>query len=186
MIAKTCAIILVLLLGTLNSIFGQATSKLRYEIGSGISLLGSGDVLALNIENELDYTLSNHFESSISILYGRGFVSHDAFSISFIQGNLNLVILPFGNKSKYTFKFGGGLSFQSHHEVSSSVGRWEDGEFIVLQYNIENSKTVGYNLTIENSFKLSEKYSLGFKLFGQIFANEDTNFGGILKIGYRL
>jgi len=180
------SVVAIFLFISIYSSYGQAPSKFRYELGAGISLLGTGDVLALNIENELDYLLSSNIETSVSFVNGRGFVSYDSFSNAFIQGNFNLALLPFGNYRSYALKLGVGISYQSFHGVNSLIGGWVNGEFVVNDYSVRNLKQFGYNLIIENAYKLSEKYSISFKIFAQPFRNGDINSGGILKLGYQL
>ncbi len=184
---KICITILCLQLFVIHIQGQEVTSKFRYELGVGLSLLGSGDHTVYNIENEIDYSLNNYLELSVSLNYGRAQTSRFVFSSSFVQGNINLSVIPFTNLKKYALKFGVGASMVSINEVSVSVAHHEpDGTWVVDDYNFKDYSTIGYNLIIENSYNLSRRYSIGIKLFGQSYKNRDTNFGGIFKVGYML
>ena len=49
----------------------EKTSKFDFRIGSGVSILGTGDMITLVYGNELNYKLNNYLTSSISINLGR-------------------------------------------------------------------------------------------------------------------
>jgi hypothetical protein len=139
----------------------------------GTSLLGTGDMHTLMLENELNYFISNSFATSISLGYGRS--NYGVFeTASFVQGNLNIYFSPFKNNKKNDFRIGTGLSY---YNVSDGSERSSD-------YQTRNS--VGVNIILEHTYLLTERLRLGVKAFTQPYENGDINSGVLLKMGIRL
>jgi hypothetical protein len=63
-------LIITLILFSLPAKGQEKTSKFDFRIGSGVSILGTGDMITLAYENELNYKLNNYLTSSISINLG--------------------------------------------------------------------------------------------------------------------
>lgn len=154
-------------------LFGQEKQKkLDFRIGSGISLLGSGDLLAFNYENELNLKLNRYFSSSLSFNLGR---NNDRLA-SFLQGNLNIFLSPFNNVRKFDFKVGTGLTYYT----ISDTHKIEGG------YKLNKRKSLGFNMIIENTYMITDKYLIAVKLFSQPYFNSDINSGILLKLGLTL
>lgn len=172
-------------LTTLNA--QEKPLKYRYELGAGISLFGSGDITCVSILNEFDYLVSKRLEGSLNFGFGKGLTRSNylpVFSFSTFQGNINLYYIPL-NINRYKLKLGTGLSVFVLNEAGTLVGsRGPNGEYIVHEYNLNDYTTLGYNLLIENEIMMHKQFSLAFLLYGQFYRSDDTNAGGMLKLGY--
>ncbi len=178
------SILILFIISTIHLFAQEDNSKFDIRFGAGVSLLGSGDMGALNFENELNYTFSSYFVSSVSVAYGRS-NSGVYVSSSFIQGNLNVFVSPFKNTQKNDFRIGTGFSMMNIREtynIPLLCGLGLDNTSPVL-YDIRNS--IGFNIIIENTYSLSEKLLVGIKLFSQVYTNDDINSGVLLKFGLR-
>ena len=166
----------------------EVLKKYKYELGLGVSLLGTGDNTAISIVNEVDYMYSKRLEGSVSFVMGRGIPRYDflpLFASSFLQLNANILFLPVNFKNKYKLKVGTGLSFFDINSVGTRVGYVDsNGTFIVLEYSFRDYSTLGYNLLIENEFHIYKNFSTSVLLMGQFYKSNDTNAGGVIKFGY--
>ena len=71
------------------------------------------------------------------------------------------------------------------NKAGTSIGQWTPGGgYEVLEYSLENHRTVGYNLLVENEIRLYKNFSTSLLLFGQFYQSRDTNVGAMLKVGY--
>lgn len=171
----------------LSKVYCQfSESRYKFEIGYGLSLLGSGDYTARSFVNEFDFRHNKYLESSAGLVIGRGVPISNLLSLSFSQINLNLLISPFKNDKSYCFKIGGGLTYYILNQVRGGYGYYDDviGKFIYEENEIDNYSQLGYNLIIENGYKFTRNYTISLQLFGQTYLNGDTNFGGNLKLGF--
>src|ERR1035437_8874666 len=125
---KTKALILAILLNlTLQLKAQEEQEKFDFRIGSGVSLLGSGDMITLNVENEFNFKFSQYFSNSISVNYGRS--NSGAYeTASFIQGNINLYISPFRNNKRNDFRIGSGLSYYNVSDSYRQSSWYQDGQ----------------------------------------------------------
>lgn len=178
-------ILILFILSTIHLIAQEDNSKFDIRFGTGVSLLGSGDMGALNIENELNYNFNKYFASSLSVNYGRS-NSGVYVSSSFIQGNLNLFVSPFKNTRKNDFRIGTGFSMMNISETYKVLARCGVGldDIEPIYFNARNS--CGFNVIVENTYSLGDKLLVGIKLFSQVYSNEDINSGVLLKFGLRL
>lgn len=181
---KLC--ILPLFIFLLTTIYAQQDStKTNYKLGIGSSFTGDGDMISLSFENELSYRINRYFTGSVSAVYGKS--NTGAYiSSSYLQGNVNVFLSPFKNIKRNDFKIGGGVSFMNRTEVFRASDRYIDG---VLDkgnygYNIDNS--YGYNLIIEDEYKISDNYLIGLKIISQSYFNGYYSIGGFLKLGILL
>ena len=68
--------------------------------------------------------------------------------------------------------------------ISSQV--WKNGVLIDTNYKFDNRNSYGYNLIIEGTFLITERFLLGVKLFTQPYHNGDINSGALVKVGVLL
>lgn len=181
---KSFAILIMLVLT--GSAFAQQTpSKFELKLGLGTSFLGTGDMQTLLLENELNYALNRYFTASASINLARS--NRGSYqTTSYTQGNINLFISPFTNTGKHDLRIGAGVSYYQVSDTWQSRVVIENGEVVLLEYGFEERNALGLSGILEYSFALSEKLSLGTKLFMQVFRNEDMNTGALVKLGVTL
>lgn len=179
---KTNTIILALLLAISGQLKSQETQdRLDIRVGTGISILGSGDMRTYNYENEINYKLNQYLTSSLSAAFGKS--TNGVFEASsFIQWNLNCYVSPFKNTKKNDFRLGVGLSFYNISDTYEKPVYIENGQLV----NFEQRSSFGYNLIIENSTMITNRVLIGFKLFMQPYFNGDMNSGAMLKLGFKI
>ncbi len=177
--------LIISLLAILFSIqaFGQENvRKVDVRLGAGLSLLGTGDMRTFNYENELNVKLNKYFSTSVSLNLGRS--NRGVFeTASFTQGNLNVFLSPFKNTGRFDFRFGPGFTYYNISDAYISSQIWKNGVPVQTNYRFENRNSYGYNLTIEGSFLITERFLIGLKFFTQPYHNGDINSGGMLKLG---
>jgi hypothetical protein len=163
----------------------ENVNRLDLRLGTGISLLGSGDMRTFNYENELNLKLNQYFTGSASINLGR---SNTGVSVtaSFVQGNANIFISPFRNIKRFDFRIGTGLSYYNISDAYEISSQYTNGVLINVDYEFDKRNSFGYNIIIENSYMLTNKFLLGLKLFTQPYSNGDINSGVMLKFGLKL
>ncbi len=157
------------------------TSGMDVRFGVGPSFLGSGDMRAIMFENEWNIQLTPLLSTSLSIGYGRS-DNGVWLSASFIQGNANLFLSPFGNKKRNDFRLGGGLSILKVSDVYIQSTGFNGQEFDV-DHKFETRKTLGFTIAAENTYALTERFLIGIKVFGQSYGNSDSNTGILFKTG---
>jgi len=179
-------IILISLLFFAIQVTGQEKNeKLDLRLGAGVSLLGSGDMLTFNYENELNLKLNQYFTSSLSLNLGRS-NSGVSKTASFVQGNVNIFISPFKNNGRFDFRVGTGLTYYNVSDAYESSIQYEDGVLVDIDYEFDNRNSFGFNVIIENTYLFTDKFLIGFKLFTQPYYNGDINSGALLKLGFRI
>ncbi len=165
--------------------FSQASlSKFDIRLGSGISFLGSGDLFAMNIENEINYRFSPYFSSSISLLAGKSYSDRDTKATIFAT-NLDAFLSPFGNNRNIDFRIGSGLCYAGIEEISF----YQEILTATAPANLyikESWNTFGLNLILENSININPVFIVGLKAFSQRLFSGDINSGILLKIGVRI
>ncbi len=181
---KTVGLILLALI-TLP-VFGQENgNKFNLRLGIGYSILGTGDILTLNYENELNYSLNQYFTTSFSLNLGKS--NQDIYkATSFIQSNLNIFISPFKNNKRNDFRIGTGLTYYKVSDAYRESSHYENGKFVRNNYELNNRISFGYNIIIEDSYFITKNLSIGLKLFTQPYFNGDINTGILIKAGVRL
>jgi len=179
-------IILISLIFFAIQVTGQEKNeKLDLRLGAGVSLLGSGDMLTFNYENELNLKLNQYFTSSLSLNLGRS-NSGVSKTASFVQGNVNIFISPFKNNGRFDFRVGTGLTYYNVSDAYESSIQYEDGVLVDIDYEFDNRNSFGFNVIIENTYLFTDKFLIGFKLFTQPYYNGDINSGALLKLGFRI
>jgi hypothetical protein len=183
---KTKTLILsVLLLLTLQLRAQVKQEKYDFRMGTGVSILGTGDMITLNVENEFNFKISPNFSNSVSLNYGKSNLGIRK-SASFIQGNINIFVSPFGNKKKNDFRIGLGLSYYDISDAYIESSRTHNGQPDVVIYKLDKRNALGFNIIIEQTYSISNSFLMGFKLFTQSYFNEDINTGAILKFGFKI
>jgi hypothetical protein len=178
-------LLITLIVFSLPVIGQEKADKLDLRLGAGISLLGRGDMRTFNYENEINYTLNNYFSSSLSINLGRS--NYGVFEMaSFTQGNLNFYLSPFKNNKRFDFRIGTGLTYYGISDSYKHYYEYINGQLVNIDYTFENRISFGYNIVIENSYLLTDRFLIGIKLFSQPYFNGDKNSGILLKLGLKI
>ena len=159
-----------------------STKKFDVRFGAGSTLLGSGDMITLSFENELNYRINQYFTGALSLVYGR---SNKGVweTASYVQGNLNIYVSPFRNNRRNDFRIGTGLSIYDVTDAYEQSTTYDNGIIVDVDHIIENRNSFGYSIIIEDSYRINEKFLIGLKLFTQPYTNGDINSGGFLKFG---
>lgn len=177
--------LLFILLICSTKLYAQEDStRWGFRFGAGPAILGSGDMWALNFENELGYKLNRHISSALSLQFGRS-NSGVWETTSFTQGNLNAFYSPFGNNRKNDLRIGGGTSYYGITDVYLTSAYYENNVLIDQDFAIEMRRSWGYNIIIENIYALSNRFDIGIKLFTQSYFNGDMNTGLLFKVGVK-
>jgi hypothetical protein len=181
----TTFFLITLIVFSLPVIGQEKTDNLDFRIGAGISLLGSGDMMTFNYENEINYKFNQYFTSSVSLNLGRS-NSGVSETASFVQENINVFLSPFKNIKRSDFRVGTGLTYYNISDAYESSQIWENGVLVDTDYEFDKRTSFGYNIILENSFMLTNKLLLGLKLFTQSYFNGDINSGMTVKIGLKI
>lgn len=168
---KNALLIVLLTLITTGITYAQETPKFDFRVGIGYSILGTGDINVWNYENELNYKINNYFSSSISLNFGTN-SDPSYYSASFLQGNINGFISPFKNNKTNDLRVGMGFT---NYRISD--------HYTIEEY--EYRKDFGYNIIIEDTYNLSDKFLIAVKLFGQFYNEGDQNIGIMFKGGFK-
>ena len=182
---KKLTLIIVAVLIGFTSDAQETGSKLDLRFGIGTSLLGTGDMITIMLENEANFKLNRYFTLSGGVAYAKSiFGVFD--QAAFIQLNSNIFISPFRNNRKNDFRVGTGLSWYSVSDVYLSSASYENGQLIDADYELGKRNSRGFNIIIENTYTITEKFLLGVKLFTQPYKNGDINSGFMLKFGFKI
>ncbi len=183
---KSKILSLLLLVCLIQQVSAQKKrDTLDVRFGVGMSLLGTGDMRTINFENEINNKFSPYFSNSVSLNFGRS--NWGVFeTASFIQGNLNIYWSPFRNDKRNDFRIGTGLSFYNVSDAYMSFESYSNNQLVDRDYVFENRDSFGFNLIIENTFSVTDRFLLGLKLFSQPYLNNDINSGAMLKFGVKL
>ena len=180
---RTKTILLIALIAFSLPVIGQErNSNFDFRLGTGVSLLGSGDMLAFNYENEVNYKMNKYFTSSASISFGKS-NSRAPEIASFVHGNFNIFFSPFKNNRRFDFRVGTGLTYCNISDAHESFRYWINGVLIDVDYEFDRRNSFGCNIIMENSYFLTDRLLMGLKLFTQPCFNGDINSGILLKLG---
>jgi len=166
---------------TTNLIAQENSSKFDYKLGTGISIMGSGDLFVLSFENELNYKLTNYISTSLGIGIGRSVQTIDRNN-NYLLGGLNLFVSPFRNDKKNNFKFGLGYTLINESVTYKVYITNPNNVWPIHNYysNVLNC----FNVIIEDEKKITSKYLIGGKLFMTAGIKEGgVLIGGMLKLG---
>lgn len=179
----TLVILTFLCLNSLNA--QNATSDTDLRAGTGLALLGSGDMWAHQLDVEFNQTFSPLFTYGFSAALGRS-NSGVYETASFFQTNANIFLSPFRNDRQNDFRIGTGLSYNWVSDAFIQSRQFDQGQVVSETIIFDQRNTLGVNIIIENTFSISEQLLLGLKLFSQPYFNGDINSGVLLKFGVRL
>lgn len=176
---------ILFILNTIGIVAQNNDYKFDFRLGSGFSLLGSGDMTTTMIENELNYSVNHYITTAVSA--GFGYSDKGVYlTAAFMQGNLNIYVSPFRNNRKFDFRIGTGLSYYRVTDGYIESYQYQNGNLIDKDYIIRQRNSFGPNIIIENSYSFTKKFIIGLKLFSQPYQNGDINTGILLKLGYRI
>ncbi len=179
---KKTIIIIIALVATLSLTAQENTQKFDFKIGSGLGFMGSGDLIALCFENELNYKLNNYFSTSLSLSMGRS-VEFKGRHNDYLQGSLNIFISPFRNDKRNNFKIGLGYT-RINETVTYLSSSYSYPDTYINEFKYWGSSINGFNMIIENEYKITSRFLIGGKLFvtGGIDEGGIVS-GGMLKLG---
>jgi len=176
-------LLMVLFLITIPLSAQEEKKMFDVRFGIGTSLLGSGDMRTLTIENELNYKISRYFGGSLSMDFGRSNAGVYE-TASFIQGNLNLFVSPFKNSGLNDFRIGAGLSIMNVSDAYLQSADYVNGQLVDADYQFDLRNSLGYSIIIEDTYSITDKFLVGLKVFTQPYSNGDINSGILLKFGF--
>lgn len=179
---KKTFIVIILSTVILNMTAQERTQKFDFKIGSGLGFMGSGDLTALCFENELNYKLNNYFSTSISLGIGRSVEFKDNHN-DYLQGSLNLFISPFRNDKRNNFKLGLGYTRINEAVTYLSSSYYYPNTYL-NEFEYSGTSINGFNMIIENEYKITSRFLIGCKLFvtGGIEEGGIVS-GGMIKLG---
>jgi hypothetical protein len=162
----------------------KAQTRFDFRFGVGTSLLGSGDMRTIMVENEINYSSNMFLTFAISTGYGKSDQGVYETS-SFIQGNANIFLSPFGNNKKNDFRIGTGFSYLNVSNVYIKSSELINGTLLYNEYQFENRNLIGMNIILEDTYSITERLILGLKVFTQPYIG-NINSGILLKIGVKI
>jgi len=175
-----------LLLIVLFSVFIQAQEKFSgfdLRLGAGITSLGTDDMRLGSEEIEGNYTFDKYWASSLSIAFGNN-RPNQKLTGSYIQGNVNIFLSPFDNEGNWDGRIGLGLTYWDLNYTSYS---YTNGILTNKQANPGRSSTFGYNIIVENSWLLTDRIFLGFKVYLQSYSDNNHHLGLLMfKAGIKI
>jgi hypothetical protein len=174
-----CLFFTFLLILSLSANSQDIKKKIRYNysINSGYLFLGSGDQSTINIENEFNFEFLKVLSSSFGANLGSGNYGlyHNS---SYVQGNFNIFVSPFGNIKKNRFKIGYGISLMK--VTDTGIKPWDTYQ---TGKEYDQRASFGYNLILQHDYFINSKYFIGLKGFTQIYNNKDYSTGVNLRLG---
>jgi len=157
MIRKQLLIVIALIV-TMTCVAQEQPSRIDCKAGAGVGFMGSGDVLTLSFENELDYKLNAYFTAAATVGIGRSFeTKHD--KNDYLHGGLTLYVSPFRNDGKNNFRIGLGYTFINETRLYQTYANRP----IVYDYFTTNEHAT--NLVLDYRRQFNSKMSVGGKLY---------------------
>lgn len=180
------SLFLMFLLFSIPLFAQDETKNFDVRFGVGPTILGTGDMRTITLENELNFSINPYFTTALSANFGRS--NRGVYgTASYIQGNLNIFLSPFKNTRRNDFRVGTGVSFNNVSDVRVLSSRSNSqGEVTEIEYGFDERSSYGYNIILEDTYTVKSKYLLGFKVFTQSFFSGDINSGVLLKIGVKI
>lgn len=164
----------------------EIQNKTWLRLGTGVSILGAGDLRLHQFDTELQFRFNRFFALNSSFTYGYGVNNIYTPAVNMRKGNLNLFLAPLTYNRKFQLEIGGGLAYYNVSKVRVSRRTFVNGELVETIYEESNTDSFGYNMIVENSFAINDKYRLGLKLYVTPYRNHDIHSGVELKWGIRL
>ncbi len=170
-------ILVTLLLFFITKISAQDyANKLSYTLGTGLGLMGDGDLAAFSVENGLTYKLNKYLSSSVSFGIGRSYNNTTANN-NYLAGSVNLYISPFRNDKRNNFKIGGGYSYIN--TSSAYIGAIYYVPDYEVKYAYDDNSYNAFNIIIEDEYWINSRFLVGLKLY----TTGNMSFGGIISGG---
>ncbi|MFK7920587.1 MAG: hypothetical protein AB8H47_01460 [Bacteroidia bacterium] len=176
------SILSVFMLTSLRAQTPLKEQKLIGKLSLELGLAGSGDMTLINMENALEYKLNRYFTPSLSLALARSDRGY-YLTTSLIQTNANIFFSPFGNDGKNDFRIGAGISGMRVSNFYQSGTQFVTTQFVETIYTFEQLSTYGFNVILEDNFRVSEHIFVGLRMSYQLFENGDQIIGGGLNLG---
>jgi hypothetical protein len=165
-----------------GQLMSQSTARHEFRLGFGPSLLGTGDMRCLAIENEYNYRLNSYFKIAAAVQVGsseNGVFIHSNFR----QAGLNLYLSPFKNTGKGDFRIGTGLNYYRAYNVYAGSTTIVNG--VIVDETIVRGweKSAGVAIQMEYSRMVTSALSLGLKAYSNPYFNGDIQSGILLRAG---
>jgi hypothetical protein len=180
-------ILFFVLLFTSPHLFAQKEiSKFDIRLGSGLSIFGTGDIVMITMENEVNYRINKYFTTSIALNYG-GNLPYEFENARYWQGAMNLYLSPFKNIRHNDFRIGTGLTTYALSDNQYGIMmNLENGEKIAYGNYVRKRDSWGYSIIAEDTYAIKNKYLIGLKFFTQPYNNGDIHTGILLKLGIKI
>ncbi len=171
-------------------LFGaNAQSEMRkfdFKIGAGPLFGGIFNNTLLSLDNELTYKMNNYFNASAFVTLSRGGVTNNEELVlgsgpsSSFLGGLNVTLSPFKNNKVNNFKIGTGIVWFS---VSNTYLSYDDLRTKRYEYFVTDYKSAGFNLVIEDEYRIFDRYLIGAKLYLNGDKYGAYAYGALLRFG---
>lgn len=150
-----------------NSVIYAQSGDVEMDLRLGLGMVSFQPELhtTLAIEAELNKKLTPYFTVAPSFIYDNT-NEETGKDDGLLQLNLNGFVSPFRNNRRNDFRLGGGIGYSF-----LTVNRYQ------------NRNSLGFNIIVENSFSITEKYFIGIKGYAQHFINRGNAWGLMLKVG---
>ncbi len=156
-------LIVIAMIVTMTCFAQEQPSRIDFKAGAGVGFMGSGDVLTLSFDNELDYKLNAYITAAAAVGIGRSFETKDDKN-DYLQGSLTMFVSPFRNDRKNNFRIGLGYTFINETRLYQTYAyNPQDPKPIVYDYFTANEHA--FNFIIGYDYKYSDRYSIGAKAF---------------------
>jgi hypothetical protein len=175
-------IIIFLFICSLTISASAQKPSIDYLFGTGFGFMGSGDMITLSFENELNLNITRHLAIAGSLGYGKSDLGVHIHT-DYLMGSLNVFVSPFGNERSNNFRIGGGASVFSYTSFYEQSWSSETGSV----YDFYRRRTTGFNVILEDEQLIGSRLLIG----GKLYLTGGVKQGGILsgamiKVGFRL
>ena len=169
---------------SLSALGQDATSA--FDIRNGVSVLKYNKSTVAS-EMEINYAINRYLTTALAVGIGGSrnpYVSSkpDEFTdvLLFTKAELNIFVSPFRNDSRNDFRIGTGLGL-----INSAYSYAKYTNQILTNHIYESDKQVVYNIIVEDTFMLTDRFMLGVKAFTHIYGNGGY-IGTAFKVGVKL
>ena len=166
----------------------NANEKLSgYDIrfGAGFTSLGTDDMGMDSEEIEINSTVNKHWAGSLSIAFGRNRPKETSIG-KYVQGNFSIFFSPFDNEGTWDGRIGFGLTYWDLNYTFYSYS-WVTGQPQEKQAHPGSSNALGYNIIVENSWMVTNRVLLGFKVYLQQYFDDHNHLGLLMfKFGIKI
>jgi len=170
--------------------FSQNLDVYQVRFGTGYGFLGSGDYRVVILESELTKGISEGIDVSFSVNYGKGgyeeIPTESNNTVGFLQANVNIFKRLFLNSDKHQWRFGTGITYYGIQETYVSSYTFSNNEVTDVLHTVSKYDNIGINFILEDAVNISERVTLGAKLFTQWYQNGDAISGLLIKTGIKL